>query len=242
MTSITRYNFKVLIYDPDTYARHAIYTFLAWDRRTRVTFRAKSLEDMWQHLRTAPMAERPDYIVFDANHLGSANKLRETLEMIHSALPKCRVVCMVQQVDPELVQAAAEKGAKAFLLKQDVNLRIGWAIVYAEKRDFTVTPQVVEAVRSARNIHPRLQKAAVLPPSLKFPQLTSRVQEALELWLGGMPAYLVADELGIGLSTVRGYIKKAYRILESSVDLEFPDEITQQERAFLRYTALDERE
>jgi hypothetical protein len=41
---------------------------------------------------------------------------------------------------------------------------------------------------------------------------------------------------------VRGYIKKAYRILESSVDLEFPDEITQQERAFLRYTALDERE
>ena len=69
MTSITRYNFKVLIYDPDTYARHAIYTFLAWDRRTRVTFRAKSLEDLWQHLRTAPVAERPDYIVLDANHL-----------------------------------------------------------------------------------------------------------------------------------------------------------------------------
>lgn len=242
MTSITRYNFKVLIYDPDTYARHAIYTFLAWDRRTRVTFRAKSLEDMWHHIRGASMAELPDYIVMDANHIGGASELRVTLERLRTELPKCRVVCMVQQVDPELVQVAAEKGARAFLLKQDVNLRLGWAIVYAEKKDLTITPQVVESIRAARNLHPRLQKASVLPPSLKFPQLTSRVQEALELWLGGMPAYLVADELGIGLSTVRGYIKKAYRILESSVDLDFPDEITQQERAFLRYTALDERE
>ncbi|MBK8134981.1 MAG: response regulator transcription factor [Anaerolineae bacterium] len=242
MTSITRFNFKVLIYDPDTYARHAIYTFLAWDRRTRVTFRAKSLDDMWHHLRTTPVAEQPDYIVMDANHIGGANELRATLDRLRAELPKCRIVCMVQQVDAELVQAAAERGAKAVLLKQEVNLRLGWAIVYAEKKDFTITPAVIEAVRASRNVHPRLQKAAVLPPSLKFPQLTTRVQEALELWLGGMPAYLVADELGIGLSTVRGYIKKAYRILESSVDLEFPDEITQQERAFLRYTALDERE
>ncbi|GIK28138.1 MAG: response regulator transcription factor [Chloroflexi bacterium] len=242
MTSITRYNFKVLIYDPDTYARHAIYTFLAWDRRTRVTLRTDNLSGMWQHLHSVPIAEQPDYILIDANHVGGPADLRRILEQLRLELPRCRVVCLAQQFDLDLVTAAADKGAKAFLLKHEVNLRIGWAIVYSEKRDFTVTSGVSDAVRAVRGVPPRLQHAAILPPSLKFPQLTARVKEALELWLGGMPAYLVADELGIGLSTVRGYIKKAYRILESAVDLDFPDEITQQERAFLRYTALDERD
>jgi DNA-binding NarL/FixJ family response regulator len=241
MTKITWYNFKVLIVDPDYYARHALYTFLAWDRRTRVMYTVESVEKMWAYLRETAPVEYPDYVLIDANHVDGANGLRALMDKLKQTLPKARIICLAQQLEPELVQAAAEKGARAFLLKHEVGLRVGWAIVYGETRDFTVTSGVAEAMRSQKNIHPRVQRAAILPRSIDFPQLTERVKQALELWLGGMPAYLIADELGIAQSTVRGYIKKAYRILESTVDFEFPREVTQQERAFLRYTALDEQ-
>lgn len=242
MTKITWYNFKVLIFDPDYYARHALYTFLAWDRRTRVMHRAESLAQMWADLRDTPQVEYPDYVLIDANHTSKPDDLRALIDKIKATLPKARVVCLAQQLDLALVQAAAEKGARAFLLKHEVGLRLGWAIVYSEARDFTVTMGVAEALRAEKSLPSRLQRVDVLPNSIEFPQLTLRVKQALELWLGGMPAYLIADELGIAQSTVRGYIKKAYRILESAVDFDFPREVTQQERAFLRYTALDEPE
>lgn len=240
MTKLTWYNLKVLLVEPDYYARHALYTFLAWDRRTRVMFNTGNLDAVWPYLRETPSVEHPDYVLLNVNQVGGAAGLRQTLDKLRQALPKVRVVCLAQQFDPDLLQAAAEKYVKAFLLKHEVGLRVGWAIVHAETHDFTVTPAVAEAVRGQRGLHLRVQQAAVLPKSIEFAQLTSRVKEALELWLGGMPAYLIADELGIAQSTVRGYIKKAYRILESSIDLDFPQEVTQQERAFLRYTALDE--
>jgi DNA-binding NarL/FixJ family response regulator len=240
MSELKWYNLKVLIVEPDYYARHALYTFLAWDRRTRVMFNTPSLDAVWTYLRETPSVEHPDYVVLNANALGGASGLRQACDKLRQVLPKARVVCIAQTLDLDLLTAAAEKQVKAFLLKHEVGLRMGWAIVYAETHEFTVTPSVAEAVRTQRGLHLRLQQASVLPKSIEFEQLTARVKEALELWLGGMPAYLIADELGIAQSTVRGYIKKAYRILESSIDLEFPQEVTQQERAFLRYTALDE--
>lgn len=241
MTKITWYNFKVLIFDPDYYARHALYTFLAWDRRTRVMHTSDTLEDVWAYLRETAPVEYPDYVVIDANHVSGVDGLRAVMDKLRQLLPKARIICLAQQLDPDLVHVAAEKGARGFLLKHEVGLRVGWAIVYGETRDFTITPGVESAMRSQKTTHPRVQRAAVLPQSIEFPQLTERVKQALELWLGGMPAYLIADELGIAQSTVRGYIKKAYRILESTVDFDFPREVTQQERAFLRYTALDDQ-
>jgi DNA-binding NarL/FixJ family response regulator len=239
MLKITWYNFKVLIVDPDYYARHALYTFLAWDRRTRVMHTTNAIEDVWAYLRETPQVEHPDYILIDANHAGGPDELRSLMDKLRQSLPKARIVCMAQEIKPELLAVAAEKQARAFLLKHEVGLRVGWAIVYSETHDFTITPGLHRYTKNAQ--HPRLQRASVLPRSLDFPQLTSRVKQALELWLGGMPAYLIADELGIAQSTVRGYIKKAYRILESAIEFDFPREITQQERAFLRYTALDEQ-
>jgi hypothetical protein len=57
-----------------------------------------------------------------------------------------------------------------------------------------------------------------------------------------MPAHLAADEMGISLHTIRGYIKEGYRILEAYDDREYPLDMTPQERAFMRFTALAEDE
>jgi DNA-binding NarL/FixJ family response regulator len=241
MSTSSWYNFKVLIYEPDYYARHAINSFLAWDRRTRVTFRAASLDEMHRYLDSVAEFERPDYVLLDVTYL-TPDALSRLLKKLRKDLPKARLVCLSQHAAPELVRAAVDEDARAFLLKQEVNLRLGWTLVYAETRDFVITSGVRDALKSAGTTHPRVSKAAILPGRIELPMLTPRVREALELWVGGMPAYLVADELGIGLSTVRGYVKKAYRILEETVVMDFPEGVTQQERAFLRYTALNDHE
>jgi hypothetical protein len=40
---------------------------------------------------------------------------------------------------------------------------------------------------------------------------------------------------------VRSYIKEGYRILEAEDDTVYPPEVSPAERAFLRYSALDQR-
>ena len=57
----------------------------------------------------------------------------------------------------------------------------------------------------------------------------------------GMSHRLVANEMGIAVTTVRGYIKSAYSILESYRDdaKDYPDDMSAQEVAFMRITALD---
>ena len=76
-----------------------------------------------------------------------------------------------------------------------------------------------------------------------YPEMTDRIRQAIRLCvIEGMPAHLAADEMGISLHTIRGYIKEGYRILEANDHYEYPTDMTPQERAFMRFTALaDER-
>jgi DNA-binding NarL/FixJ family response regulator len=137
-----------------------------------------------------------------------------------------------------LVEAAADSGAAGYLLKSDVRLQIAWALVYAGQRqlDFVVTATVARFCAGSANR--RLLHAYTLPERRKFPELTDRIHQALWLCVvKGMPAQLAADEMGISLHTIRGYIKEGYRILEAYDETEFPLYMTPQEKAFMRLTA-----
>jgi DNA-binding NarL/FixJ family response regulator len=66
------------------------------------------------------------------------------------------------------------------------------------------------------------------------------VQEALRLCVvEGMSAELAADEMGISAHTIRSYVKEGYRILETYDDTPYPPDLSPQERAFMRITALE---
>jgi hypothetical protein len=83
----------------------------------------------------------------------------------------------------------------------------------------------------------------VLPPQRHYPEMTDRIRQAIQLCvIEGMPAHLAADEMGISLHTIRGYIKEGYRILESYDQADYPVDMTPQERAFMRFTALEDDE
>lgn len=238
MPGINDVNLKVLVMDTDFYALHAINGFLAWDRRTRVTQLCESVEQMWRYIERTPLAELPDVVLLDSDHLGGPGELRRTISELCRHIEDVRVICLVQQVDPTLVEAAAEAGACGFLLKNDVRLQIAWAIVYSLSRDFIVTHSVKKATAHLSNR--RVLHASALPEMKKFPELTDRIRQAIKLCVvEGMPAHLAADEMGISLHTIRGYIKEGYRILEAYDETEYPLDMTPQERAFMRFTAFE---
>lgn len=239
MAGIGTINLKVLVFDTDFYALQSINSYLAWDRRTRVTFLAETLDEMWRHLQKTPLAELPDIVVIDADHLGGAVELRETIRRIRALVERVRVICLSQDIQPAMVESAADAGASAFLLKRDVRLQLAWAIVYTLNHDFLVTREVQRTCQRARVLNRRVMNATVLPESREYPELTERIRQAIKLCVvEGMPAHLAADEMGISLHTIRGYIKEGYRILESRDSTEYPVDMTPQERAFMRFTAL----
>jgi DNA-binding NarL/FixJ family response regulator len=229
-------NLKVLVMDTDFYAQHAINSFLAWDRRTRVTNLSETLQEMWNYLKRTPIAELPDVVLLEADHIGTPAQVMEHIQSLKKLVEGVRIICLAQIANGELVEAAAEAGADGFLLKQEVRFQIAWAIVYALEHDFIITPAIAKA--SANRFHHRIFHASILPEMRKFPELTARIRQALKLCvLDGMPAHLAADEMGISLHTIRGYIKEGYRILEAYDDSEYPVNMTPQERAFMRITA-----
>lgn len=235
-------NLKVLLMDTDYYALQAINSYLAWDRRTRVTSMCESLPDMWKHINEAPLAELPDVVMFDADHLGGADALRAQIERLRQKIKDVIIICLTQDNNIALVEAAAEAGARAYLLKGDVRLQIAWAVVYMlNTAEFMMSPSVAKAVESSAN--PRLRKAITLPKRREYPELTERIRQAIELCVvKGMPAHLAADEMGISLHTIRSYIKEGYRILEAYDDMEYPVDMSPQERAFMRLTRFGEKD
>jgi DNA-binding NarL/FixJ family response regulator len=241
---INSINLKVLIFDTDFYALMSTNSYLAWDRRTRVTALCETLGEMWAYLDDIPIAEFPDVILFDADHIGGPEVLQENVTRLTQRILDLNILCtapqlgQLGQVGAEMVEAAAEAGARGFLLKQEVRLQLAWAIVYSLKYDFIVTAGVERLTRDTGNR--RLFEAKPLPPQRQYPELTERIRQAITLTvIEGMPAHLAAHEMGISLHTIRGYVKDGYRIMESHDRSDYPMDMTPQERAFMRFTAFE---
>jgi DNA-binding NarL/FixJ family response regulator len=236
-SDITNINLKVLIMDTDFYAMQAVNSYLAWDRRTRVTAMTESPEQMWRFIDHTPLAELPDVIVLDSDHwLPDPAGLSDTITHLRERIDDVLVLCLGRVPDAMLVEAAANAGARGYFLKQDVRLQIAWAIVYSLHHDFVMTSTVARACEGV--FHPRIFRARRLPEQRDYPELTDRIRQAIRLCVvEGMPAHLAADEMGISLHTIRGYIKEGYRIMEAYDENEYPVDMTPQERAFMRFTA-----
>ncbi len=242
MSGIGTWNLKVLLLDTDFYALQAVNSYLAWDRRTRVTYLAESDEDMRAYIKKTPDAELPDVVVMDVVHL-SPGDLARSITRLRELIPDVQVLCLLQNPDLERVEAAANAGARGFMLKSEVRLQIAWGIVYMLEHDFTITQGIERASRDARLSNSRIFHADILPEQREYPELTDRIRQAIKLCVvEGMPAHLAADEMGISLHTIRGYVKEGYRILESYDETEYPVDMTPQERAFMRFTALADDE
>ncbi len=243
MAGIGRINLNVVVVDGDRYAMSAINAYFAWDRRTTVIHKTGRLADFWARVEAKALDRRPHVVVIDANHQGGAERLGAAINGLRSAFPQIMVVCLAQFADLDLIHAAAEAGAKAYWLKDDARLHIGWAVcacLCLDEDAFSISKSVVEAAR--RLSHPRLRKARRLPGPKRYPDLKPRQREAMVLFaVEGMPHRLVAHEMGIALNTVQSYVKQARQTLEAyhDDDRDYPADMSAQEIDFMRLTALE---
>ncbi len=233
---------RVAIIDSDRYALNAINAYLAWDRRTRVVLKTDSLAELSAKLNEWSEIEYPHVVILDANYLDGLGGLFAAISDLRRSIPGVMVICLAQIVDLNAIHEAINGGARAFFLKDDLRLHIGWALYFSaivDERCFFISRGLVAACQKLS--HARLDDTKLLPGPRSYPGLTPRLREAIILYaIEGMRPRLIAHEMGISEATVRDYIKKAYRILESADDdCDYPADMSQQEVAFTRLTALD---
>lgn len=233
---------RVAIIDSDRYALNAINAYLAWDRRTRVVLKSDSLMELAAKIGEWKAFEYPHVVILDANYVDGVAGLFSAIDELRRLLPGLMVICLAQIADLNTIYEAINGGARAFFLKDDVRLHIGWALYFAaivDERCFFISRGLVDACNKLS--HARLRDTKLLPGPRMYPGMTPRLREAIVLYaIEGMRPRLIAHEMGISETTVRDYIKKAYRILESADDdCDYPADMSQQEVAFMRLTALD---
>lgn len=242
-TAIT--DLRVAIVDGDIYTLKAINAYLAWDRRTRVVRKSLTVKDFWAWIAKCQEREYPQVVILDIDNISERRALNAAIQALKTKIPGLIVICMAHTDDLDMLYAAAEGGASAFLLKDDVRIHISWAVCYISRLrgdEFCYSA----GVESARRMlyHGRLDagQARKLPGARQYQGLTPRVRQTIELYaVEGMPANLVADELALTVSAVRDNIKRAYQILGlQEYDENFLDNMNQRERAFMRLTALDD--
>lgn len=234
-------NLKVLIYDHDVFALHAINSYLAWDRRTRVHHLSTDIEEAFQWLADTPSAEWPDIIILDSYAYHQPASLTALIRRFQAVSPTFHIAIMAHQPDHHLAVAALEAGASAFFMRNDIHIYVASAMIWmVEEERFGISPAFAE--RLPPETDERLRAAAVMPDRREFPDLTDRIRQAVQLCVvEGMSADLAADEMGVSTHTIRSYIKEGYRILESYDEAsEYPPELSPQERAFIRFTSLEE--
>ena len=234
-------NLKVLVLETDFYARQAINSYLAWDRRTRVVHLADTLDSVREYVRAVDRSEWPDVVLLDAQAAATPDELARLVREIEETIPNVMTLVLDRKLNLDTLRACAQANVNGYLLRNELRIRIASAIVWAQEHDFVITEGVKDALKDALKSERERQlvRAAVVPERREYPDLTPRVRQALQLCVvEGMSAELAADEMGISPHTVRSYVKEGYRILETYDDTVYPPDLSPQEKAFMRFTAL----
>ncbi len=232
-------NLKVMICDHDFYGLHAINSYLAWDRRTRVVALTQTVGGIFEWLERRAEAEWPDTMILDTEDIETPDELKSVIMHIRAKIADVKVVVLEHIPRAEFALAAMDGGAVGYLIRNDVGLQIASTIAWLQNVPFAISSGVEKVIKP--QINKRLASAVVLPKQRPYPDLTDRIRQAIQLCVvEGMSADLAADEMGVSPHTIRSYIKEGYRIMEASDRNEYPAEMSAQERAFMRFTALDD--
>ncbi len=230
-------NIKVLVHDHDLFALHAINSYLAWDRRTRVQFLSQEIEPLFQWFADEHDSEWPDFIILDA-YQHTAESLTQLIKRLYGVNRKFGIILNAHEFNAEHFQAGLELGIRAYFMRNDLSIYVASALVWLNDIEFGVSASVqnyvdIDAVG-----------AKDLPEKRDYPELTERIRQAIQLCVvEGMSADLAADEMGVSIHTIRSYIKEGYRILEAyDDDAGYPTELSAQERAFIRFTSLEDED
>lgn len=186
----------VLIIDDHEMVRIGLAAVLNTEEDIEVVGEAENGEE---GLRLAK-AYKPDVVLMDLVMEGMDGI--ETTRRIMEALPDCRVIVLTSYLDDEKIYPVLEAGAFSYLLKTSRASEIADAIRAAVRGQSVLEPQVASKIMSRF----RKQPSATLPHE----ELTEREMEVLKLLAQGKSNQEIADELFIGVKTVKYHLTNLF--------------------------------
>lgn len=183
---------KVLLVDDHEMVRIGLSAVLGTEEDIEVVGEASNGQD---GIRLA-LEYRPDVVLMDLVMDGMDGI--ETTKKLLKQMPECKVIVLTSYVDDEKMYPAIEAGAFSYLLKTSRAQEIAQAIRAAVQGRSVLESQVASKIMN-RFRQPKQESAA-------HEQLTEREMEVLRLIAKGKSNQEVADELYIGIKTVKFHV------------------------------------
>jgi len=183
---------KVLLVDDHEMVRIGLSAVLTTEEDLEVVGEAAGGADA---IRLA-QAYKPDVILMDLVMDGMDGV--ETTRRIMEMLPDTKVIVLTSYVDDDKLYPVIEAGAFSYLLKTSRAAEIADAIRAAARGQSVLEPQV--AAKMMNRLRQPKRQAAV------HEELTEREMEVLRLIAQGKSNQEIADELFIGVKTVKFHV------------------------------------
>lgn len=183
---------KVLLVDDHEMVRIGLAAVLGTEDGIEVVGEASSGQE---GIRLA-LEYKPDVVLMDLVMDGMDGI--ETTRRLQQQHPDCKVIVLTSFIDDEKIYPVIEAGAFSYLLKTSRAGEIAQAIRSAVKGQSVLEPQVAS----------KLMNRFRQPKQVSFPheELTEREMEVLRLIASGKSNQDVADELFIGVKTVKFHV------------------------------------
>jgi DNA-binding NarL/FixJ family response regulator len=190
---------SVVIVEDHRTVRESLVALIRTDDRLRLLGAYGSAEAALQEIP----ALQPDLAVMDIN-LPKMSGI-ECVVRLKNQLPRLLVLMLTVYEDDDSIFRALKAGANGYLVKRDAAEKLLDALHEVQHGG---APMSAHIARQVVQFFHRSEK-----PVFESEQLSPREQEILDLLVKGLVLKEVADQLGIGLETVRTHVHHIYQKL-----------------------------
>ena len=190
---------RVLLVDDHEMVRIGVSTYLQTQSDLEVVGQAENGEE---GVRLA-LALRPDIILMDMV-MPVMNGAEATAEILKE-WPEAKVIIVTSFLDDDKLYSALEAGATSYILKTSNAKRIAESIRQTFAGDSVLEPEVTSKM---------MKKMRSEQQSFPHEELTSRELEVLLLLAEGKSNATIADDLYIGIKTVKTHVSNILSKLE----------------------------
>ena len=182
---------RVVVGDDHPMVRYGIRAVLAPVEEVLLVGEAADGDELVALVR----AEKPDVVLTDLAMPGRDGI--DAIRALHVSDPDLPVLVLTMHADDDSVFAALRAGARGYLIKGADGTELVRAIQTVAAGD------AVYGAAIANRIVAHLTGA---PRAEKFPELTDREREVLELMADGLRNHAIAEQLGLSEKTVRNHV------------------------------------
>ncbi len=182
---------RVMVVDDHEMVRRGICSYLETEEDLEVVGQANSGKSaIKQAAQVVPDVILMDLVMQDGTGIEASEKIKQIL-------PETQIIILTSYIDEALIFPALEAGALSYLLKTSQADEIVRAVRLAIRKESIIEPQV-----ASKMLHKIQEDSRHLPHS----DLTTREFEVLTLIGQGKTNQEIADELYIGIKTVKTHV------------------------------------